>query len=107
MGLVSYVGYRVYQNNQDYKEASRQLRALQQLPEDQQDSALLGQLKGDKIEYKDSRSRYSWYFGLAYLIMLTDAYVDAYLYKFDETIKIAVPLTWQYDTPMIGVSITF
>jgi hypothetical protein len=106
-GLVSFVGYKVYQNNQDYKEASRKIRELQRLAEDQQDASLLGKLKSDKTNYKDNRSRYSWYFGLAYLIMLTDAHVDAYLYKFDETIKIAVPLTLQYDTPMIGLSITF
>lgn len=44
------------------------------------------------IEYRDRRITYTWYLGLAYLIILADAYVDAYLFKFDDTIK----LTYQY-----------
>jgi hypothetical protein len=101
------VGYRIYQNNQDYKEADRKLRALTRLPEMEQNSDLISQLKSDKKGYKDDRTRYSWYFGLAYLIMLTDAYVDANLYKFDETIEITVPVTFNYDTAMIGLSVSF
>ena len=43
-------------------------------------------------EFRDKRSTYTWYLGLAYLIILADAYVDANLYRFDDTIK----LTYQY-----------
>jgi len=43
-------------------------------------------------EFKDKRVTNSWYLGLTYLIILVDAYVDAHLYKFDDTIN----LTYQY-----------
>jgi Family of unknown function (DUF5683) len=107
LGLVSYVGYQVYKNNQDYKGADREIRKILRLPEDQRDTELLLKYRSDKKGFKDDRSRYSWYFGLCYLIMVTDAHVDAYLYKFDETVELSVPLTFNYDTPMIGVSISF
>jgi len=107
LGLVSYVGYQVYKNNQDYKDADREVRSILRLPEDQRDGNLLSKYQSDKKGFFDDRSRYSWYLGLCYLIMLADAHVDAYLYKFDETIKLAVPVTLNYDTPMIGLSISF
>jgi hypothetical protein len=44
------------------------------------------------IEYRDKRITNTWYLGLTYFIILVDAYVDAYLYRFDDTIK----LTYQY-----------
>jgi len=44
------------------------------------------------VEYKDKRVTNSWYLGLTYVIIMIDAYVDAYLYRFDDTIK----LTYQY-----------
>jgi hypothetical protein len=43
-------------------------------------------------EFRDKRSTNTWYLGLTYLIILVDSYVDAYLYRFDDTIK----LTYQY-----------
>jgi len=39
---------------------------------------------------RDQRSRFSWYFGLAYLITMADAYTGAYLYKFDEAMKLTL-----------------
>jgi hypothetical protein len=44
------------------------------------------------IEFRDKRITNTWYLGLTYLIILVDSYVDAYLYRFDDTIK----LTYQY-----------
>ena len=44
------------------------------------------------VEFRDKRVTNTWYLGLTYLIILVDAYVDAYLFKFDDTIK----LTYQY-----------
>lgn len=82
LGLTSYVGYKVYKNNQDYRATGLN-------------------------KYIDSRRRYSWYLGLTYLVMLTDAYVDAYLYKFDETIDLTIPVTFNNDTAMIGLLISF
>ncbi len=77
------------------------------MPEDQQDEELLKKYKSDKKGFKDDRSRYSWYLGLTYLIMLTDAHVDAHLFKFDETVEITIPVTVNYNTPMIGIAISF
>ena len=44
------------------------------------------------VTFRDKRVTNSWYLGLTYFIIMVDAYVDAYLYEFDETIK----LTYQY-----------
>ena len=107
LGIVSYVGYEIYQNNQDYKDVERNIRQINDLPADQQDAALLKKYKKDSRDFIDSRSRYSWYFGLAYLVMLTDAHVDAHLFKFDETIDITVPVSSYDGTPLIGLTITF
>ncbi len=39
---------------------------------------------------REERSRYSWYFGIAYLMTLADSYAGAYLYQFDKAIKLTV-----------------
>lgn len=44
-----------------------------------------------RYDAKDTRNLYIWYTGLAYLLNLVDAYVDAYLFGFDDVID----LTWQ------------
>jgi hypothetical protein len=44
----------------------------------------------DKTRFRDKRSKYSWYFGVAYLLTMADAYAGAYLYKFDESMKMTV-----------------
>ena len=41
-------------------------------------------------KYRDQRSKYSWYFGVAYFLTMADAYAGAYLFKFDEAMKMAV-----------------
>jgi len=41
-----------------------------------------------QIKYRDERSKFSWYFGAAYLLTMADAYASAYLYKFDEAMKL-------------------
>ncbi len=38
--------------------------------------------------FRDRRNLYTWYFGLAYALTLLDAYVDAYLYGFDQAMRI-------------------
>ena len=47
--------------------------------------------------YRAKRNLYTWYFSLAYLLTLVDAYVDAYLYKFDDAMKIAYYIDRQED----------
>ncbi|MFQ5585131.1 MAG: DUF5683 domain-containing protein, partial [Calditrichia bacterium] len=39
--------------------------------------------------YKNRRQDFSWLLGIAYLLNLVDAYVNAYLYKFDDAIELA------------------
>jgi hypothetical protein len=40
-------------------------------------------------DFQGKRNLYSWYFALGYLLTMVDAYVDAYLYDFNEAIQIA------------------
>src|SRR4030042_1293731 len=40
-------------------------------------------------DYRAKRNLYTWYFALAYILTMVDAYVDAYLYKFDDAMKIS------------------
>ncbi|HFE63780.1 MAG TPA: hypothetical protein ENK14_05090 [Caldithrix sp.] len=40
-------------------------------------------------DFQGKRNLYTWYFSLAYLLTMVDAYVDAYLYKFDEAMEIS------------------
>lgn len=62
-GLIGYVGYTIYDNDRLYK-------------------------RTHEGRYLDQRTRFYWYLGLTYLLMLGDAQVDAYLYKFDKTTKL-------------------
>ena len=39
--------------------------------------------------FRDKRNQYTWYLGLAYLLTLVDAYVDASLFGFNEAMEIA------------------
>jgi hypothetical protein len=39
--------------------------------------------------YKSKSQDFGWLFGISYLLTLLDAYVNAYLYKFDDAIDIA------------------
>jgi len=41
-------------------------------------------------KYRDERSKYIWYWGAAYFLTIADAYASAYLYKFDEAMKLTV-----------------
>lgn len=43
-----------------------------------------------ETKYLEDRSRYSWYFGVAYFLTMADAYAGAYLYKFEEAMQVTV-----------------
>lgn len=58
-------------------------------------------------KYRDDRSKYSWYFGLAYFITIADAYAGAYLYKFDEAVELAFVPEIVYDGIGIGLYVKF
>lgn len=40
-------------------------------------------------DYREKRNDYTWYFAISYLLTLVDAYINAYLYKFDEAMEIS------------------
>jgi len=40
--------------------------------------------------FRDKRSKYSWYFGVAYFLTMADAYAGAYLFKFDKAMELTV-----------------
>jgi hypothetical protein len=42
-----------------------------------------------ETKFRDKRNLFTWYFGLSYMLTLIDAYIDAYLFGFDEAIEIA------------------
>lgn len=46
-----------------------------------------------KKGYLERRTVNTWYAGLAYTLNMVDAFVDAYLYKFDETMEISMSVT--------------
>jgi hypothetical protein len=57
--------------------------------------------------YKDQRVTNTWYLGLTYFLIMVDAYIDAYLFGFDDIIN----FSWQYlpqkKSFSLGVQIVF
>lgn len=53
-------------------------------------------------KHYDDYSRFSWYTGFTYVLMLADAQVDAYLFKFDETVDLTISFSPQSNTPLVG-----
>ena len=47
--------------------------------------------------FQNKRNLYTWYFGISYLLTLVDAYVDAYLFGFNDAVKLA--LTFEDQNP--------
>ena len=43
----------------------------------------------NNTDFRNKRNLYTWYFALAYLVTMADAYVDAYLYKFNLALELA------------------
>jgi len=56
---------------------------------------------------RNHRSDYSWYFGLAYLITMADAYAGAYLYKFDQAMELTVTPVFDSDKLALGIYVCF
>jgi hypothetical protein len=59
----------------------------------------------DNTYFRDQRSRFSWYFGLAYFVNMADAFAGAYLYKFNKIMELTVNPEIYDDT--IGMAFTY
>jgi len=57
--------------------------------------------------YLERRLINSWYLGLFYALNMIDAYVDAYLFKFDDMMRLTVVCSGPDLVPLIGVHIEF
>jgi len=57
--------------------------------------------------YLERRVVNSWYLGLFYALNMVDAYVDAYLFEFDDMMKLTVAYSAPERTPLIGVHFEF
>lgn len=82
IGTVSYLIYEINKNDKKYLDTGLE-------------------------KYYDDYSRFSWYMGLTYVLMLADAHVDAYLYKFDETVDLSISFAPHINQPQIGLSLSF
>ncbi len=47
-----------------------------------------------QTRFREEYSKFSWYFGAAYLLTLADAYAGAYLFKFDQAMRLTVHPDW-------------
>jgi len=56
---------------------------------------------------RNERSKFSWYFGLAYLITMADAYSGAYMYQFDEAVKLTLAPEVSFDKAGFAVYVSF
>jgi hypothetical protein len=56
---------------------------------------------------RDRRVVNTWYLGLIYMLNMVDAYVDATLYRFDETMELTYYVLPMEDEVRLGVSIVF
>ena len=64
------------------------------------------QKTGDKY-YWDKRVVNSWYLGLTYLVIILDAYVDAYLFHFDDAMGITMQVLPEDHTISVHMGVSF
>lgn len=56
-------------------------------------------------KFQNKRNLYTWYFGISYFLTLIDAFVDAYLFGFDEAVELALP--FQEQSPGLALADPF
>jgi hypothetical protein len=61
----------------------------------------------EDVFYRDKRITNTWYLGFTYFLIMVDAYIDAYLYKFDETIQFSYQYRPIEKTFTLGVNVVF
>jgi len=80
IGLIGYFSYKVIDNKRKFKQTKNKI-------------------------YKSRQSEKSWQLGFVYFLNMVDAYVDAYLYKFDEIIELTTTYNPLADQMMVGINI--
>ncbi len=63
----------------------------------------------DRMYYKDNRSLAIWWLAAVILYSMADAYVDAHLYKFDESPALSMRRTagpWDRPSPCMGFTVS-
>lgn len=79
LGLCTYFGYEIYNNHKKYTDYRSQYAESQVLYPPYGDA----NLQSLRNFYFDQRNDFIWYFMIAYVVNLVDAYVDAQLFDFD------------------------
>ncbi len=82
VSAFAYFASRIYHYNQEYR-------------------------KTGNTEYRDRRVTNSWYLGLTYAVVMIDAYVDAYLFRFDDAMQMNLNLMPEDDSFAINLGVTF
>ena len=98
LGFLGYFGYEVVKQNDQYVSARTHYAAS--VASGENNGQGNAQLLYERDFYRDERDRFGFYFLLAYLLNIVDAYVDASLFNFDvgdnltgaTTLKISVPI---------------
>ena len=98
LGFLGYFGYEVVKQNDQYTSARGKYAAS--VASGENNGQGNAQLLYERDFYRDERDRFGFYFLLAYLLNIVDAYVDASLFNFDvgdnltggTTLKISVPI---------------
>jgi hypothetical protein len=80
LGLCGYFGWQVYDNNKQFLDYRDQYAASQSPENNYFGDATLKTLREF---YRDQRDDFIWYFTIAYVVNLIDAYIDAHLFDFD------------------------
>jgi hypothetical protein len=57
-------------------------------------------------DFQGKRNLYTWYFALGYLLTMIDAYVDAYLYEFNDAMEISQNIDWKDDKWLIELRLS-
>ena len=57
-------------------------------------------------DFQGKRNLYTWYFALGYLLTMVDAYVDAYLYEFNDAMEISQNIDWKDDKWLVELRLS-
>lgn len=89
-GVLGWLGYQWYQNNKYYRQSQDLYNQTNNI-----------NYLSYKTFYQDQRDLFAIYFGLAYVLNLVDAYVDAELFDF------SVKQDARTNSPMLNMRVNF